>query len=49
MKDKYPNFELRFILTNDAWKIAIAAILSQEQNGVQRPIRYVSRQMKKAE
>ena len=51
MKDKlcitpvlaYPNFELRFILTTDAPKIAVAAILSQEQNGVERPIAYASR------
>ena len=57
MKDKlcitpvlaYPNFELPFILTIDAPKIAVAAILSQEQNGVQRPIPYASRQMNKAE
>jgi hypothetical protein len=56
MKDKlcttpvlYPNFELRFILSTDASKIAFAAILSQEQNGVERPIPYASRQMNKAE
>ena len=57
MKDKlctrpvlsYPNFELRFILTTDASKIAVAAILSQEQNGVERPIPNSSRQMNKAE
>ena len=57
MKDKlcttpvlaYPNFELPFILTTDASKIAIAAILSQVQNGVERPIAYASRQMNKVE
>jgi len=57
MKDKlctmpvlaYPNFELPFILTTDASKIAVAAILSQVQNGVERPIAYASRQMNKAE
>jgi len=57
MKDKlyttpvlaYLNFELPFILTTDASKIAVAAILSQVQNGVERPIAYASRQMKKAE
>jgi len=42
-------FELRFILTTDASKIAVAAILSQEQNDVERPIPYVSRQMNKVE
>ena len=45
----YPNFELRFIVTTDASKIAVPPILSQEQNGVQRPIPYASRQMNKAE
>jgi hypothetical protein len=30
----YPNFKLPFILTTDASKVAIAAILSQVQNGV---------------
>jgi len=45
----YPNFELPFILTTDASKIAIAAILSQVQNGVERPIAYASRQMNKVE
>ena len=57
MKDKlctmpvlaYPNFELQFILTTDASKIAVAAILSQVQNGVEQPIAYASRQMNKAE
>jgi len=57
MKDKlcatpvlsYPNFELRFILTTDALKIAVAAILSQKQISVERPIPYASRQMNKAE
>jgi len=57
MKDKlcttsllaYPNFELPFILTTDASKIEVAAILSQEQNGVKRPIAYASTQMNNAE
>ena len=57
MKDKlcttpvlaYPNFELPFILTTDASKIAVAAILSQVQNGEERPIAYASRQMNKPE
>jgi hypothetical protein len=45
----YPNFELPFILTTDASKIAVAAILSQVQDGVERPIAYASRQMSKDE
>jgi hypothetical protein len=45
----YPNFDLPFILTRDASKIAIAVILSQEQEGIELPIAYASRQMNKAE
>ena len=45
----YPNFDLPFILTTDASKVAVAAILSQVQDGVERPIAYASRQMNKAE
>ena len=36
----YPNFDLPFILTTDASKVAVAAILSQVQSGVERPIAY---------
>ena len=57
MKDKlcttpilaYPNFKLPFILTKDASTTAVAAILSQVQDGVVRPIAYASRQLNKAE
>jgi len=50
MKDKlfttpvlaYPNFELPFILTTDASKYAIAAILLQVEDGKERPIAYAS-------
>ena len=45
----YPNFDLPFILTTDASKVAVAAILSQEQDGIERPIAYASRQMNNAE
>ena len=45
----YPNFDLPFILTTDASQVAVAAILSQVQNGVERPIAYASRQMNRAE
>ena len=45
----FPDFSLPFILTTDASKTAVAAILSQIQNGVERPISYASRQLNKAE
>jgi transposase InsO family protein len=45
----YPDFELPFILTTDASKIAVAAVLSQVQEGIERPIAYASRQLNKAE
>jgi hypothetical protein len=45
----YPNFESPLILTTDASKIAVAAILSQVQDRVERLIAYASRQMNKAE
>jgi len=45
----YPNFELRFILTTDASKVAIAVILSQVQDRKERPIAYASRQLNTAE
>jgi len=45
----YPNFDLPFILTTDASKVTVAEILSQEQDGIERPIAYASRQINKAE
>jgi hypothetical protein len=45
----YQNFDQQFILTTDASKVAVAAVLSQAQNGTERPIAYASRQMNKAE
>jgi hypothetical protein len=36
-------------LTTDASKVAVAAILSQVQNGLERPVAYASRQLNKAE
>jgi len=41
----YPNFAAPFILTTDASLTAVAAVLSQVQEGVERPISYASRQM----
>jgi hypothetical protein len=45
----YPDFSKQFILTTDASKIAVAAILSQVQNDAERPISYGSRQLNQAE
>lgn len=45
----YPNFELPFILTTDASKVAVAVILSQVEDRVERPIAFASRQMNRAE
>jgi hypothetical protein len=45
----FPDFKLPFILTTDASKVAIRAILSQVQNGIECPIAYASRQLKNAE
>jgi hypothetical protein len=33
----YPDFKSEFILTTDASKVGLAAIVSQVQNGVERP------------
>jgi hypothetical protein len=45
----YPDFNAKFILTTDASKVAVAAVLSQVQNGLEKPICYASRQMNQAE
>ena len=57
MKDKlcttpvmaYPNFKLPFILTCDASKLAVGAVLAQVQDGAERLIAYASRQLNTAE
>ena len=57
MKDKlcttpalaYRNLKLPFIRTRDASKTAVAAIQSQVQDGVKRPIAYSIRHLNKAE
>jgi hypothetical protein len=38
----YPNFKLPFILTTDVCKKEIAAILSQVQDGIERPLAFAS-------
>ena len=45
----YPDFKSDFILTTDASKVGVAAILSQAQNGVERPLSYASMQLNRAE
>jgi len=45
----FPNFGLPFILTTDAYKVAVAAVLSQVQDGVERTIAFASRQKNTAE
>jgi transposase InsO family protein len=45
----HPNFELPFILSCDASNYAISAILSQKQNGSERPISFASRMLNKHE
>jgi len=45
----FPDFSLPFILTTDASKVAVVAVLSQVQNGVEQPIAFASRQKNKAE
>ena len=45
----YPNFDSQFILTTDTSKTTVAAILSQVQDDVERPICFASRQLNTAE
>jgi len=45
----FPDFSLPFILTTDASKTALGAILSQVQKGEERPNAYASRQTNRAE
>lgn len=45
----YPDFDKPFILTTDASNIAIGAVLSQLEEGKERPIAYLSRTLSKAE
>jgi hypothetical protein len=45
----YPNFDLPFILTTDASKVAVAATFSQVQDRDETPVAFASRQLNKAE
>lgn len=45
----YPNFELPFLLTTDASNFALGGVLSQVQDGKERPIAFGSRTLNKAE
>lgn len=45
----YPDFSLPFILTTDASNYALGAVLSQIQNGIERPIAFGSRTLNKTE
>lgn len=46
---RYPDFNHPFRLATDASNIALGGILSQDINGDDRPISYISRQLKNAE
>jgi hypothetical protein len=45
----YPDFTTPFTLTTDASRVSVAAVVSQVQTGVDRPINYASRQLNRAE
>jgi hypothetical protein len=45
----HPDFKTRFILDTDASNYAIGAVLSQIQDGVERPIAFASRSLSKSE
>jgi hypothetical protein len=44
-----PNFAQPFILTTDAYKMALGAILSQVQDGLEKTLAFASRQTNIAE
>jgi hypothetical protein len=45
----YPDFSKQFVLTTDASRVGVAALLSQVQDGIERPVCFASRQMNRAE
>ena len=46
---KFPNLENQFILTTDASQVAIGAVLSQKDNGVENPVAFASKKLTPAE
>ena len=45
----FPDFRVPFILMTDASTVGLGAVLSQVQEGIERPISFASRQLNKAE
>lgn len=45
----YPRFDYPFVITSDASKVAIAAILSNKIDGEERPIQYFSKTLNSAQ
>jgi hypothetical protein len=45
----HPDFDAEFILSTDASKVALGAILSQIQDGVEKPLAFGSRQLSGSE
>ncbi|KAL1122261.1 hypothetical protein AAG570_003666 [Ranatra chinensis] len=46
---RYPDFTRQFVLTTDASGVAVGAVLSQVENGEDRPVAYASRKLTDAE
>lgn len=46
---QYPDFDKPFILTTDASNVAVGAVLSQGQNGTDKPVAYASRTLSDTE
>ena len=45
----YPRFDLEFCLKTDASAVAVGAVLTQDQDGQERPVGFASRKLKPAE
>jgi len=45
----FPDFKVQFILTTDALTVGLGVVLSQVQEGIERPISFASRQLNEAE
>jgi hypothetical protein len=45
----FPDFKVPFILTTDASTLGLGAVLSQVQEGIEKPISFASRRINKAE